>query len=293
MSPRAITSQVFVGENFALGEGPFWFEERLWWVDINAGALHSIDSEGKNPDRFTFDRKVGAVAPTESGNFIAALQDGIALVDRASGKVEMLASPESDRTTKRFNDGKCDPVGRFVAGTLSMVGEREVADLYSVEKNGDWKNLRTRLILSNGLAWTADGSTLYHVDSLAYEITQFPYDLATGRIGEGRVVVKVPPELGVPDGMDIDVDGNLWVAHWGGFSVRCWSPLTGECLAQVSVPAAQPTSCCFGGPGLNRLFITSAREGMEPEALAAQTFAGSVFVCEPGTTGRPVNKFAA
>jgi sugar lactone lactonase YvrE len=293
VSPRAITSQVFVGENYELGEGPFWFEQRLWWVNIGAGELHSVDGQGKNPTCLTFDRKVGAVAPTTSGNFIAALQDGIALVDRASGNIEMLASPERDRTTNRFNDGKCDPAGRFVAGTLSMVGERGVAALYSVEKDGNWKSLRPNLVLSNGLAWTADGSILYHVDSLAYEITRFPYDLATGEIGEGKVVLRIPPELGVPDGMDIDVDGNLWVAHWGGNSVRCWSPVTGECLAEVSVPASQPSSCCFGGSGLSRLFITSAREGMSPEALQKQPYAGCVFVCDPGTSGQPVRRFAA
>lgn len=292
MNPRTIPSQVFVQKQFDLGEGPFWYEDRLWWVDINAGALHSVNGVGDDLATISFGRKVGAVAPAGKEYFIVALQDEVALYHRASRQIEMLAAPESDRPTNRFNDGKCDPVGRFVAGTLSMVGERNVSALYSVEKDGDWQHLRQNIVLSNGLAWTADGSTMYHVDSLAYQVTRFSYDIGTGRIGEGQVVIQVPTELGVPDGMDIDSEGNLWIAHWGGSAVRCWSPVTGEHLADVEVPCAQPSSCCFGGPGLDRLFITSAREGMKPEALADQPLAGSVFVAEPGVSGQPVRSFA-
>ena len=291
MSPRNIEARVFLRENFTLGEGPFWFEDRLWWVDITAGILHSVDGEGKNPSVLSVGRKLGAAAPAGEGRFIAALEDGIAFVHRASAEVELIARPERDRPSNRFNDAKCDPAGRFVAGTLSMVGERNVSSLYSIGKNGVWQNLLSELTLSNGLAWSADGGTMYHVDSLAYRISKYPYDVATGRIGEGTVVVEVPREAGIPDGMEIDIEGNLWVGHWGGFAIRCWSPVTGECLARVSVPCAQPTSCCFGGPGLNRLFITTAREGMKPEALAEQPLAGSIFVCDPGTTGVPVRSF--
>ncbi len=291
MTPRAIAAQVFVRETCDLGEGPFWFEDRLWWIDINAGVLHSVDGEGRDHTTLKVGRKLGAVAPVDTERFIAALENGIGFVHRVTAEVAMLASPESDRKTNRFNDAKCDPAGRYVAGTLSMVGEKNVAALYSVEKNGSWQSLRTGITLSNGLAWSADGRTLYHVDSLAYQISQFPYDLATGRVGEGRVIIEVPKELGIPDGMEIDAEGNLWVAHWGGFAVRCWSPVTGQCLAEISLPCAQPTSCCFGGPGLDRLFITSARNGLKPEALEQQPLAGAVFVCEPGVSGGPVRRF--
>lgn len=291
MTPRLIESRVFVPDTCELGEGPFWFENRLWWVDINAGNLHSVDGRGQDRTILSLGRKLGAVAPVDTEHFIAAMADGVGLVHRATAAVEMLASPENPELGNRFNDGKCDPAGRFVAGTLSMVRRQNVASLYSVEKTGAWQTLLTELTLSNGLAWTADGRTLYHVDTLACRISSYPYDLATGQIGAGKVILDIPRELGFPDGMEIDNEGNLWVAHWGGSAVRCWSPETGECLAEIKVPCAQPSSCCFGGPGLNQLYITSAREGLNEEALREQPLAGSVFVCEPGVSGRPVQLF--
>ncbi len=291
MTPRLIESQVFVPDTCELGEGPFWFEGRLWWVDINAGKLHSVDGQGQDRTTLSVGRKLGAVAPVDADHFIAALEDGIGLVHRSSAAVEILASPEGPELGNRFNDGKCDPAGRFIAGTLSMEGRKKAASLYSFESSGAWQALLTEVTLSNGLAWTSDGTTLYHIDTLACLISSYPYDLATGRIGAGKVVVEVPRELGFPDGMEIDAEGNLWVAHWGGSAVRCWSPATGECLAEIRTPCPQPSSCCFGGPELNQLLITSAREGMSEEALREYPLSGSVFVCDPGVSGRPVQPF--
>jgi len=112
-----------------------------------------------------------------------------------------------------------------------------------------------------------------------------------GRLGARSVVVRVPEAMGLPDGMEVDREGNRWVGHWGGNAVRCWSPRTGECLAEVHVPCSQVTSCCFGGPDLDRLDLTTARVGLNEEELRQQPLAGSLFVCHPGVAGFPVGRF--
>lgn len=290
MKPRSIQPHLFFQANCELGEGPFWFEERLWWVDINAGKLHSINSEGKEQKSYLLGRRVGAAAPIEGERFIVAVEDGIGIFDGALGKVEILASPEEDFPGNRFNDGKCDPMGRFVAGTLNMQGKAQVCALYSFEFPAGFKKLIAPVSLSNGLAWNADGSVLYFVDSSTREIAAFDYDCGTGQAGARAVITKVPPELGIPDGMTIDVEGNLWVAHWDGGAVRCWSAKTGECLAEIVMPCLRPTSCCFGGPNFQKLFITTAQDEQSKENVS-QRWDGNLFVCEPGVGGLPVKTF--
>jgi sugar lactone lactonase YvrE len=285
-----ITPRVFVHDTCALGEGPFWFEDRLWWVDIDGSALHSVDGAGEDRVSHRFGQRIGAAAPLRGGGFVVGLEGGIGVFDPARGPVEILYAPERGVEGSRFNDGKCDPQGRFVVGTLNMTGRKNCSALYSLGENRSLEKLYAPVTISNGLAWSADGRTMYYIDTPTLEIAAFPYDPDSGRIGSRSVVVEVPERMGWPDGMCIDTAGNLWVAHWGGTAVRCWSPATGECLAEIATPCTKPTSCCFGGPGYSRLFITSAR-GSGDET--AHPLAGSVFVCEPGASGLPVQTCAA
>ncbi len=192
--------------------------------------------------------------------------------------MEVLAHLEDEPAGNRFNDGKLDPVGRFLVGTLSKQGTRGSAGLYSLDQANRLTRLLSGIHLSNGLAWSADGRTFYHADSLAYEIAAYDYDLASGEIANRRIVVEVPPEMGLPDGMAIDAAGNLWVAHWDGWAVRCWSPVSGKCLAEIKVPCAQVTSCCFGDK--NQLLITTAQIGLSAESLGQQRQAGSIFLSD-------------
>lgn len=291
MSPRQIESRLFIKAEHALGEGPFWFEDRLWWVDIEAGNLHSTDAHAAGQWRHSFNQRVTAAAPMAGNCLLVSLENGVGIFDRQSGHVNLIAAPDGDVPGNRCNDGKCDPRGRFVVGTLNMNGRSGQCALYSINTKAQLTKLFAPASLSNGLAWSEDGRTLYFVDSTTYEIAAFDYDLETGLLGERRVVIKIPREMGLPDGMDIDVDGNLWVGHWGGFAVRCWSPLSGECLAEIKVPCLQPTSCCFGGPRRDQLFITTARMGMAAEDLRKYPHSGSLFVCESGTMGFSPNPF--
>ncbi len=288
---RVIEPRIFNRDRFQLGEGPFWFEGRLWWIDVDAGKLHSCDAAGVNRISHEFGRRIGAAVPAGDSKFLLALEDGIACHDIESNLTRIVASPEKATRGNRFNDGKCDPVGRFVAGTMSTEGKPGCGALYSYSGAGRIETIQDSVSISNGLAWSADGRTLYYIDTPTREIASFAYDLETGRLGDRRVVVRVPDEWGLPDGMDIDTDGNLWVAHWDGGAVRCWSATRGDCLAEIPTSCRCPTSCCFGGVGLETLFITSAGCAATGETNSPDSLAGCVFACEPGVAGYPVTTF--
>jgi sugar lactone lactonase YvrE len=290
-APRGLKAELFVEDRCVLGEGPFWFGGRLFWVDIERGLLLNVDGSGLDRRSHGVGRRLGAAAPIDGRRFVVALQDGIGIFDLESERVSILASPEAGVPGSRFNDGKCDPAGRFLAGTLNMEGKEASSALYSIDGRGSVRRLVEHVTISNGLAWTAEGRALYYVDTPTFEIARFDYDPASSSIGRRSVAVRVPREMGYPDGMDIDADGNLWVAHWDGGAVRCWSPRTGECLAEIAVPCARPTSCCFGGPGLDRLFITTARVGLSEADLAGQPLSGSIFSCAVGVSGRAASRF--
>ncbi len=279
MSLRLPEAILFAEASNVLAESPLWFEERWWWVDIEEGAVYSRDACGGQPWSHAFGQRVTALLPAENGRLIVIFERSLALWDRSSKSLQELAVLGADESpSNRFNDGKCDPVGRILVGTLNMAGVRGAAALYSFEFPGHLVRLLSGIHLSNGLAWSADGCTLYHVDSLAREIAAHDYDLETGRISRRRVVIRVPPEMGLPDGMDIDAQGQLWIAHWGGSAVRCWSPETGRCLAEIPVPCSQPTSCRFGGTHPGQILITTARAELSDNALTGQPLAGSIFV---------------
>jgi sugar lactone lactonase YvrE len=291
--PRPFRAELFREDECLLGEGPFWFEERLYWVDIERGLLLSVDGRCGDRRSHAVGRRLGAAAPIDGRRFVVAVQDGIGFLDVETEVVAILASPEAALPRSRFNDGKCDPAGRFLAGTLDMDGRERTSALYSLEARGQLRRLLAGVSISNGLAWTADGRTLYYIDTPTFEIARFDYDVATGSLGGRQVAVRVPREMGYPDGMEIDANGDLWVAHWDEGAVRCWSPRTGECLAEIRLPCSRPTSCCFGGPGLDRLFVTTARIGLSEADLSRQPLAGSVFSCAVGVAGVPVRRFAS
>jgi len=284
---RTIPPTVFIRDTSSLGEGPFWFEDRFWWLDIDAKTIFSANEKGEDHRSIVVGQKIGCAVPCEDRrHFIVGLEEGIASLDRETGEVVVRARPESDRPSSRFNDGKCDPAGRFLAGTLDMEGACETSALYCFE-NGSTRPLFGGVTCSNGLAWSADARTLYYIDSPTKKIVAFAYDLTTGTLSEPRTVVTIPELSGIPDGMTIDQDDNLWVAHWGGAIVRCYSPLTGGILAEIPTPASRPTSCCFGGPDLGTLYITSAGSYGDEADLAKYPLSGAVFSCRPGPTGFP------
>jgi sugar lactone lactonase YvrE len=291
MSPRSIKPTLLRKDECLLAEGPFWYEEQFWWVDIERGLLLSVDVQGNLLQRVEFGKRIGAAVPAGNGIFMVALEMEIARLHLGSKKWEKIAQPEDVPPQSRFNDGKCDPRGRLIVGTMSTNGSPKGSSLYSLRRDDSLHRLRGGISISNGLAWSADGGTMYFIDTPESCVFAYDYDLDTGSISGERVILRFAEKEGFPDGMSIDREGRLWIGFWDGWAVRCYHPKTGECEAVIEIPCSRATSCCFGGPDLDRLFITTASVGLSESEKMKQPLAGSLFVCDPGTTGFPTFTF--
>ena len=288
MSDR--TAQLIFDAKAELAEGPVWQDGALWWVNINAGTLNCLDpARGVNTSRATGDF-LGAAAPTAGGDWIIARRSQIARFDWLTGKITPLAGLPTGDPRLRFNDGKCDPRGRFFAGTMHRDLIQGSAAFYRLE-GGDLIQQLDGVTISNGLDWSSDGSRFYYTDTLTGRIDGFDCNLETGAIQNRCPLVTIPAERGSPDGLCCDVNGNLWVALWGGGCVECFDGRTGASLERIPVPARQVSSCGFGGPGSDQLFITTAWEGYDAAAREADPQAGGIFACQPGVAGRPPSRF--
>jgi len=284
------TRQAEVGMDAAcrLAEGPVWYRGHLYWVDIDGARLHRARPGQTEWESWDVGGKVGAAVPAQDGRWLLALDRGLAWFDPETGEIRhALDNPEPDRPGNRFNDGKCDPVGRFWVGTLSMCKEPSAAALYRLGPGMRLERVLDGVTTSNGLAWTADGKVLYYIDTPTRRVEAFDYDLQLGTLANRRTVIDLQGEQGRPDGMAIDRDGRLWVAMWAGWGVLGINPHRGAVEARIEVPVEKVTSCCFGGPDLCELFITTARgegEGVLPD----QPHAGGVFRIRMDVPGRPV-----
>jgi sugar lactone lactonase YvrE len=202
-----------------------------------------------------------------------------------------ILNPEPQLPAHRFNDGKCDPAGRFLAGTMNDTETKASGSLYSLAPDGSLKTLVTRTRTSNGLAWSPDQHTFYYIDTPTRTVMAYDYDLATGGVANPRPAISVPPKLGWPDGMTSDVEGMLWVAMWGGAKLTRWDPATGRLLAEIPFPALNVSSCVFGGPGLTDLYATSARTGTNARQLTKYPLSGGLFRLRTDIRGMPTYEF--
>ena len=277
-----------------LGEGPCWDErtETLYWVDIERKQLHAYSPLDKADKVYTFTEEVGAAVVREAGGLVLALKSGFHFFDPLSGKLEHITDPEAGVEDNRFNDGKCDPRGRFWAGTMHHPEtESERGSLYSLEIDHSTRCHVTGVSVSNGLAWNSDATIMYYIDSPERECWAFDFDLETGVMSNKRVAVRIPEGYGYPDGMTIDAEGMLWIALWDGWRVCRFNPHDGSLLQEIKMPVARPTSCVFGGPELTTLYVTSASTRQTPEVLAGQPNAGAIFTIEAGVKGTPSFRF--
>jgi sugar lactone lactonase YvrE len=275
-----------------LGEGPVWHREKLYWVDIEQGELHALDPVAEEDAVFKVGFLLGAAVPSQSGDFLLAGQDGLLRFDLESGELTPIADPEADRPNNRFNDAKCDPAGRLWGGTMSMAKEKQAGSLYCLDADSKIEQKVRRVTTSNGLAWSPDKRTFYYIDTPTRRVDAFDYDIDTGAISNRRSVVEFPDGVGRPDGMTIDTDGMLWVAHWAGWRISRWNPIASELLAEYPLPVEKVTSCTFGGSNLDELYITTARHQLTEVELAEQPTAGGLFVLRAGVTGFPTDLFA-
>ncbi len=272
-------------EGTKLGEGPVWDyrSNLLRWVDIPNGLIHNYKPKDKFSWTFKFDQMVGAAAPCDNGDLLLAMQHGFAFYNLRNNQLTPIADPESHLPLNRFNDGKCDPAGRFWAGTMAINPPRtEVGSLYRIGSDLVVKKILPNAIVSNGLAWTKAADRMFYIDTRHFKMWSFDYDNTTGEISNRKVFKAFESDL--PDGMTIDENDNLWVAFYLGGKVVCFDSKTGEKLAQIDVPAQCTTCCTFGGEDLDTLYITSgAKEG--------DTNGGALFAVKPGVKGRRVDLF--
>ncbi|MET7330883.1 SMP-30/gluconolactonase/LRE family protein [Nonomuraea sp. NPDC005650] len=280
--------EVAVPGRARVGEGPVWDAGtgRLHWVDIPAGHLHTSDPATGRTSSVELPTLVGAAVPRRGGGFVAATREGFATVEPdGSMTVRRAILPDGER----MNDAKCDRHGRFWAGSTAMDFEPGKGALHVLMPDWTSRVVLDDLALPNGLDWSPDGRTFYLADSIAGEISAFDSEPGSTAISRRRTLFRIPARSGMPDGLTVDAAGCLWVAVWGGDRLARISP-DGDLLGEIPMPVHQPSSCAFGGPRLDVLYVTSAREGLD---LPDDDPAGSVFALDrPGAVGRPSTAFA-
>lgn len=271
------------------GEGPIWWQDKLIYVDIEGHALVELEPESGAEKVYPIDERIGTVVPRASGGYLCAGDSGIYIFDPETGQKTILADPEADkRPDNRFNDGKCDPSGRFWAGTISTVKKTGDASFYMLNSQHELSLKVPDVTNSNGICWNAAGDKMYYIDTPTQKIRAYDFDNATGNINNARTVVDTAAAgyTSSPDGMTIDAEDNIWVAFCHGGCVVRFDPTTGEKRQQVDLPAVETTACAFGGRNLERLFVTTGIKGDLEEADA-----GKVFVID-GLDVKGVKAFA-
>lgn len=265
-----------------------WDEGTLYWVDISGKAVYAKSDGGNEAVQYGLPFEPGALAVREGGGMILATSEGLFEFDLQTRRLLPLVNPEPENRQNHFNDGKCDPAGRFIAGTRNRE-RKALAALYLLEKGRPPRKIHGPVTCSNGLAWSADAATFYYIDTPTSQVHAFHYDLARGGLSNERVAIEIPPSHGKPDGMTIDTLGNLWIALFGGSAVECWNPGTGKQQARIEVPARNVTSCVFGGHRFGTLFITTARNG--DKSSTTEDLGGSIFRADTGSRGFPAIRF--
>ncbi len=297
-----------------LGESPFWHpqEQQLYWVDIPGKKIHRTLPGSGQVDTWDLPQEPGCIAPARRGGLVMALRDGIYRAPHWGGDLRKIAPVGYDTATIRFNDGKCDSLGRLWAGTMYEPRTARLAELYCIDARGtfDRKTAPTvavkqrDAILANGLAWSPDDTTIYWADTVDHVIHAWDWESATGAMTRRRVFQQLAGKPagwtsdlalasqygGRPDGCAVDVQGNYYAAMFEGQRLLKFAP-SGELLADIPTPSRCNTMPCFGGGDLKTLFLTTASYNRSAEELAAYPLSGHVFSMQMDVPGLPVNFF--
>lgn len=270
------------------GEGPIWYGNRLLYVDIEAFKIVAFDPATGAEQIWDVGQRVGTVVPraqSPSGapELIWAGDDGIFAFNEQTGASTPICDPEADIATNRFNDGKCDPAGRFWAGTMHLGPNRTASgSLWCLHADHRIERKFGPVTISNGLVWTRDTRTMFYIDTPRKNVIAFDFDNATGGISNERIAIDCKDIPGVPDGMAIDTEDRLWIAFCHGGCVLCIDPRSGKTEHRIDFPCVETTACAFGGSDLTDLYITTGiKEG------ADEPLGGRLFVCRPGAKGMP------
>ena len=266
-----------------LGEGPCWDtrDSSLLWVDINTPVVFQWSArEGVQTHEVS--EKICSIVPRAAGGYIGAGYNGLVTLSDDFA-IKHVGNPEQHLAGNRFNDGKVDREGRFWAGTMDHAEHQSSGTLYRIDKNLSWKAIDTGYHVTNGPAFSIDGRTMYHTDSAAQRVYIFDLEIG-GDATNRRTFLQFTPDMGYPDGITVDAENCVWIAFWDGWCIRRFSP-DGSLLAEIPVPVQRPTSVAFGGPDIDRIFITSAARDLSDADLISQANAGGMFAFTPGVKG--------
>ena len=291
-TPDTVDIEVLLQPRAAVAEGPVWDERtrRLIWVDIMNNAVHSFEPSSGQDSSVDVGQPVGAAVLRANGGLALAVRDGFALLDADFTNFRMVAQVEVDLPNNRMNDGKCDPLGRFWAGTMQFSPTSASGALYRLDPDLRVTRVVGDIMLSNGLDWSPDRRTMYYIDSMSQGIDTFDFDPDSGEISNRQRLISIPKDVGLPDGMTVDADGYLWVALHGSGTVRRFAP-DGQVDRIIRLPVSHVTCPAFGGPDYSELYITSMTYGLE-ERIRNEPLAGSLFRCRPGVRGKAPFRFA-
>ena len=281
-----------------VGESPVWHpaQQQLYWIDIQECKLHRFDPKSKTNETFSLPEIVTCIQLRAKGGLVLTLKKDFAIYDPANQRLERLSAVEADQPANRFNDGKCDPQGRFWAGTMdAKEWKKPSGHLYRMDASHRVTLMRSQVICANGSGWSPDGRTMYHTESFRYAIFAYDFDPATGNIENRRVFAEISDEDraggGFPDGMTVDAQGFLWSNLVGIGKIIRLDP-AGKVERTIIMPVPRATDCTFGGPDLETLYITSARETMTPRQLQQFPMSGSLFAVATGIRGTLATPFA-
>ena len=277
-----------------VGEGPLWSSENqtIYWVDIPKHLIYRYALENENLEVFDVGLPVGALALRESGGIVAATKRGFAFWDFLSEDLVFLVDPEEDKPETRFHDGAVDRCGRFWAGTMSDSDPHgSHGSLYRLDPDGSVARMDTGFTVSNGIGWSPDDKIMYFTDTMRSVIYAYDFDIAAGTLENRRSFVTVPDGEGFPDGLTVDSEGFVWSAIALGYKINRYDP-DGILEREIQVPTAFVSSCTFGGPGMDDLYITTGWEPLNDDEKVSQPFAGDLFKVSTGIKGLEEPKFS-
>ncbi len=273
-----------------VGESPLWHakQKRLYWIDIQKQKLHRFDPSSRRNESFPLPEIVTGFTFRKSGGLLLTLKKSFALFDPDTNQLERIGAVDARLPNNRFNDGKCDPLGNFWAGTMNAVKWKSPSGhLFRIDPEWKIRTMRSKVVCSNGCGWSPDGKTFYHTESFRYVIYAYDFNLRRGTLSRRRVFARVGPKSGgFPDGMTVDREGFVWSCIVGLGQIWRHDP-TGKVERVLSLPVPRATDCTFGGVKLDTLYVTTARETMSRRDLNRYPLSGSLFACKPGVRGMP------
>lgn len=281
-------AELMIHPNCLLGESPVWDAVRncCYWVDIEGKIIYEYGWDDGLLHSWDLDQRVSMVVPGKNDHLIVGLESGIGRFSIKDQRLGLITDLGISWANMRCNDGKCDPLGRLWIGTTALDHKTGAGNVYCVDETQTSLKIK-QVSISNGMAWSPDNKQLFYTDSITRRISSWSYDDYTGNISFQKIAIKIPQQSGLPDGMAMDEEGQLWVALWGGSGVARFDTNTGERTGFINIPAPHVTSCAFAGQDLDQLVITTAQKGLDNITLKKYPASGAVFIAKPGVKGIP------